>query len=177
VKRTDEKGEYFELYAGEKDSFLLEWDDVLGSETIASASSQWTAFSGSLTKISDTQANRNTTVVLQAASGVVSDSEHVWKNRILTSGPPERELLGYLRIKILAAVAAPAEFTNQQLAALREAYAQGVTRVRYGSGDNTKEVEYRSLKEMRELIAHLEGTIEGQSTATPRFSLTSHRRG
>lgn len=43
-------------------------------------------------------------------------------------------------------------YTPQHLAAIKLAYAQGATRVKYAD----KEVEYRSLAEMREIIGEIE---------------------
>ena len=61
-----------------------------------------------------------------------------------------------------------ADSLESQLAALREAYASGVTRCSYES----KSVEYRSLAEMREAIA----SLEAQLGATPSRNIVCKPR-
>lgn len=174
----DEKGQFFDLYAGDTDFFTIDWghyDLVDDAETIVAASSQWTLISGSgLTKLSDSQAARTTTIQVQAAGSTVESSEHLWQNRILTSN--DRELFRYLRIKIAKPVDNPVKFSALELKELRKAYYQGVTRVRYGTGADQKEVEYRSLEDMRQLLDEMDDTLSG-TTTSPSCSLVSHRRG
>lgn len=50
-------------------------------------------------------------------------------------------------------------FTVQQLAAIKLAYASGVTRVSYDG----KSTEYRSLAEMRQIIATIEAELAAQA--------------
>lgn len=59
-----------------------------------------------------------------------------------------------------------AEYTQEQLAAIRAAIASGTLRVRYGSPP--KEVEYRSLAEMIEIEQRISVALAGESgTARP----------
>lgn len=179
MKRNDEKGEYFELYAGQSDTFLLEWGDKLGSETIVAASSVWTAFSGTLTKLADsiTVDEKNTTVFLQAASDAAYGSEHVWRNRILTSGGPVRELLAYIRIKILQPATKPAQISpTQQLEELNQSLNTGAKRIRTWPGGG-REVEWRDKTEIDQIKSELESEITGDSSRASSCTLASHRRG
>jgi hypothetical protein len=61
-----------------------------------------------------------------------------------------------------------ADSLESQLDALREAYASGVTRVSYES----KNVDYRSIAEMRELIS----SLEAQLGATPSRNIVCKPR-
>lgn len=59
-------------------------------------------------------------------------------------------------------------FTDDQLAALKAAYAQGVLKVRHGD----KEVTYRSAAEMRQVIQDLEralGLRKGAAISYPKI--------
>ena len=53
-------------------------------------------------------------------------------------------------------------YTVEQVTALREAVARGVTRVRM----NGEEVQYSSLAEMRKQLAIMERAVEGQDRVT-----------
>jgi hypothetical protein len=180
MKRSDEKGEYFELYVGESDTFLLEWEDKLGSETIVAASSVWTAFSGTLTKEDESVSvdNKNTLVLLKAASAEAYGSEHVWRNRILTSGPPERELFGYIRIKILQPATKPAQVSpTQQLEELNQVVNTGAKEIESRPG-GYRRVVYRTKEEIDQIKSELESEISGSPASnTSRCTLASHRRG
>lgn len=64
-------------------------------------------------------------------------------------------------------------FTQQQLDAIKRAYASGVTRVSYEG----KTTEYRSLAEMREIIATIEADLAAQSgKKRPVSGFASFRR-
>lgn len=63
-------------------------------------------------------------------------------------------------------------YTQADIDALKASIKQGVLRVRKGD----REIEYRSLAEMREQLAVMENEVNG-SSATPRFSLATHSRG
>jgi hypothetical protein len=56
-----------------------------------------------------------------------------------------------------------AGFTQAQLDAIKKAYASGVTRVSYDG----KTTEYRSLAEMRQIIATIEADLASQSGKRP----------
>lgn len=50
-----------------------------------------------------------------------------------------------------------------QIAAIREAMASGAKRIVFTSGGTRREIEYQSLKDMREHLAWLEGQLPGAS--------------
>ena len=52
---------------------------------------------------------------------------------------------------------------DEQIASLREAIARGAKRVVFHSGGTRREVEYHSLKDMREALAALEAKQSGKS--------------
>lgn len=56
-----------------------------------------------------------------------------------------------------------AGFTQAQLDAIKRAYASGVTRVQYDG----KSTEYRSLAEMREIIATIEADLASHAGKKP----------
>lgn len=169
----DVKGFFAEKRGVGKDFFSLDWSQELGTDTIATSGSDWTVPTG-LTETTPAHSidasNRITTIWL---TGGTEGAEYVLVNQITTTAG--RELVGILRIKVLlSTVAAPPAYTETQLAALRAAYAQGALRVRYDG----KEVEYRSLAEMEQIISTIEETISGDNLAgTKRFSLASYHRG
>lgn len=55
-------------------------------------------------------------------------------------------------------------YTVDQLAAVREAIAQGATRVRYGD----REVQYRSLEELRAIESAMAASLAGLPPAVRR---------
>lgn len=64
-------------------------------------------------------------------------------------------------------------YTHAQLVAIKQAYASGVTRVSYDG----KTTEYRSLADMREIIATIEADLAVQSgRKRPIAGLSSFRR-
>lgn len=62
-------------------------------------------------------------------------------------------------------------FTQAQIDALRESIAQGVTTVQFGDRSTT----YRSLKEMRDLLAMMETDVSG--TTRPRAYVVTSGKG
>ena len=66
-----------------------------------------------------------------------------------------------------------AVYTQSQVDALRRAYARGVTRVSYGD----KTVEYRSLDEMKRVIAEMDGDVSGTPRARRFYTTTQAHKG
>lgn len=67
-----------------------------------------------------------------------------------------------------------AGFTQAQLAAIKEAYASGITRVTYDG----KTTEYRSLAEMKQIIATIEAELAAEAgRARPVAGYVSFKRG
>lgn len=62
---------------------------------------------------------------------------------------------------------------SEQIAALREAIATGSRRIVFHSGGTRREVEYHSLKEMREALQWL----EGRQNPRPAMSFVGFRMG
>lgn len=52
---------------------------------------------------------------------------------------------------------------DEQIASLEEAIAQGVRRVVFHTGGTRREIEYHSLKDMREALAALKASKSGGS--------------
>lgn len=50
-------------------------------------------------------------------------------------------------------------YTQADLDALKAAIASGARRVKFGSGPDSREVEYRSLAEMRAIVADIEAEL------------------
>lgn len=53
--------------------------------------------------------------------------------------------------------------TDDQIASLEEAIAQGVRSIVFHSGGTRREIEYHSLKDMREALAALKAQQSGRS--------------
>ena len=66
-----------------------------------------------------------------------------------------------------------ATYTQAQVDALRRAYARGVTRVSYDG----KSVEYRSLDEMKRVIAEMDGEVSGTPRARRFYTTTQAHKG
>lgn len=67
-----------------------------------------------------------------------------------------------------------AGFTHAQLAAIKEAYASGITRVSYDG----KSTDYRSLAEMKQIISTIEADLAADAgKARPVAGYASFRRG
>jgi hypothetical protein len=67
-----------------------------------------------------------------------------------------------------------AGFTQAQLNAIKEAFASGITSVMYDG----KRTEYRSLAEMRQIIATIEADLASQAgTSRPVAGFVSFSRG
>lgn len=62
---------------------------------------------------------------------------------------------------------------SEQIAALREAIAQGARKVVFHSGGTRREVEYHSLKDMREALVWL----EDQQNPRPMMTFAAFRMG
>lgn len=67
-----------------------------------------------------------------------------------------------------------AGFTQAHLTAIKEAYASGITRVSYDG----KTTEYRSLAEMKQIIATIEAELAAESgKPRPVAGFVSFKRG
>jgi hypothetical protein len=62
---------------------------------------------------------------------------------------------------------------SEQIAALRDAIAQGARKIVFHSGGTRREVEYHSLKDMRAALAWL----EGQQSPGPSMTFAAFRMG
>lgn len=56
--------------------------------------------------------------------------------------------------------------TDEQIAALQDAIAQGARKVIFRSGGTHREVEYHSLKDMRDALAALQAQVPGRRRVT-----------
>lgn len=65
-------------------------------------------------------------------------------------------------------------YTQAEIDALRRAIATGATRVEFVSGDTRRVVEYRSLTDMRLILAEMEAQVSGRSV--PRAALAQRSR-
>jgi hypothetical protein len=59
-------------------------------------------------------------------------------------------------------------YTQDDLAKLKKAIATGAKKVRFGSGDSAHETEFRTLAEMKQIVADIEAEIG--TNANPRAS-------
>ena len=50
-------------------------------------------------------------------------------------------------------------YTQDDLAKLKKAIATGAKKVRFGSGDSAHETEFRTLAEMKQIVADIEAEI------------------
>ena len=64
-------------------------------------------------------------------------------------------------------------YTQAQLNTIKEAYAEGVTKVTY----NGRTIEYRSLSEMKAIIADIEGDLGGTKTDSDKAHFPTYDRG
>ena len=65
-------------------------------------------------------------------------------------------------------------FSQADIDTLRRAIATGARKVSYGFGSGKREVEYRSLDEMRRILADMEAAVSG--AARPRTTYVEHHR-
>jgi hypothetical protein len=66
-------------------------------------------------------------------------------------------------------------WTQSDIDTLKAAIATGARRVRYGSGPDAHEVEYRSLADMNATLEAMIAEVS-PSKATPRVSYVAHHR-
>lgn len=66
-------------------------------------------------------------------------------------------------------------WTQADIAVLKRAIATGARRAEYGSGETRRVVEYRSLAEMKAILADMEAEIAGPA-APQRFAITQFSR-
>ena len=168
---SDSFGEFREKRPGSIADFGLNWGPFLSGDPIDT--SDWTGPSG-ITILSSPPPSKTATTTSLWLSGGSLGQEYDFLNTIVTAGG--RTWTRVLRIKIVADPQQQPAFSYTELAALRKAYAQGVLRVRYGSGNDQKEIEYPSGDELLKRIQFLESEISG-TTPNKRFTLASHRRG
>ena len=156
---SDAQGEYREKRPGSVADFGLNWATHLAGDTIITNGSTWDLPDGITEDIDHPSSNTSTTTTIWLTGGTEGE-EYVLQNTIETAGG--RTWIRPLRIKVVALVpevADAARFTYNELHALRRAYAYGALRVRYGTGDGTKEVEYPNGDELLKRIQYLEGLL------------------
>lgn len=66
-------------------------------------------------------------------------------------------------------------WTQADIDALKKAMKTGARRVEYGSGETRRIVEYRSLAEMKQILADMEEEVAGP-LAPPRTAITQFSR-
>lgn len=66
-------------------------------------------------------------------------------------------------------------YTQDDIDTLKSAIATGAQKVTFGSGPDSRTVEYRSLDQMRSLLAEMVAEVSGVGVA-PRVSFISHSR-
>ena len=66
-------------------------------------------------------------------------------------------------------------YTQADIDALKSAIGAGALRVKFGSGPDSREVEYRSLSDMNEILRTMLAEVSPAS-ARPRASYVQHRR-
>jgi hypothetical protein len=75
--------------------------------------------------------------------------------------------------RIFVAVA----YTQSDIDTLRAAIATGALEVTFGAGPDQRTVRWRTLAEMRSVLAEMETAVNGASvTPSPRVSYASHQR-
>ena len=68
-------------------------------------------------------------------------------------------------------------YTQDDIDALKAAIAAGALRVKFGSGPDSREVEYRSLSDMNEILRTMQAEVSPASVAArPRVSVIQHCR-
>ncbi len=66
-------------------------------------------------------------------------------------------------------------WTQTDIDTLKAAIATGAKRVKFGAGPDARETEFRSLAEMRSLLAEIEAQVS-PADASPRVSFVEHAR-
>jgi hypothetical protein len=60
-------------------------------------------------------------------------------------------------------------YTQDDLAKLKKAIATGARKVRFGSGDSAHETEFRTLAEMKQIVADMEAEVGGGATSRASY--------
>ena len=66
-------------------------------------------------------------------------------------------------------------YTSADRDALKAAIASGARRVKFGAGPDSREVEYRSLDDMKRVLADMDAELD-PSSRPPRSSFVAHYR-
>lgn len=66
-------------------------------------------------------------------------------------------------------------YTQSDIDALKEAIGSGALRVKFGSGPDSREVEYRSLSDMNATLATMIAEVS-PAASRPRVSVVQHCR-
>lgn len=69
----------------------------------------------------------------------------------------------------------PMAYTQSDVDALKAAIASGALRVKFGSGPDSREVEYRNLSDMNATLAMMLAEV-APTTPRPRVSVVQHCR-
>ena len=67
-------------------------------------------------------------------------------------------------------------YTQDDINALKAAIASGARKVKFGSGPDSREVEYRTLADMRATLAEMTAEISPVAPQPIRTSFVSHSR-
>lgn len=67
-------------------------------------------------------------------------------------------------------------YTQADVDALKAAIATGALRVKFGSGPDSREVEYRSLSDMNATLATMLAEVSPTTAVRPRVSIVQHSR-
>jgi hypothetical protein len=67
-------------------------------------------------------------------------------------------------------------YSQADIDALKNAIATGAMRVKFGSGADSREVEYRSLAEMRSILADMIDEVSPTPAPPSRVSYITHSR-
>lgn len=67
-------------------------------------------------------------------------------------------------------------YTQDDIIALKAAIASGARKVKFGSGPDSREVEYRTLADMKATLAEMTAEISPAAPQPIRTSFVSHSR-
>jgi hypothetical protein len=67
-------------------------------------------------------------------------------------------------------------YTQADIDALKAAIASGALRVKFGSGPDSREVEYRNLSDMNATLAMMTAEVAPTTPQRPRVSVVQHSR-
>lgn len=67
-------------------------------------------------------------------------------------------------------------YTQDDIIALKAAIASGARKVKFGSGPDSREVEYRTLADMKATLAEMTAEISPAGSQPIRTSFVSHSR-